>query len=101
MRVIRKNLRPTTPDTAAQVRIGTMPTLEEINDQRERLAIHRRNLAHLLRQEAKCSSDYVPLSIVNGITEQRGHIQRIKRILHLWGENVADHPDDQPPTFGL
>ena len=76
-----------------------MPTLEEINDQRERLAIHRRNLAHLLRQEAKCSSDYVPLVIVNGINEQRGHIQRIKRILQLWGESADDHPDDQAPTF--
>ncbi|MBA3471042.1 MAG: hypothetical protein H0T53_15515 [Herpetosiphonaceae bacterium] len=78
-----------------------MPTFEEINDQRERLTIHRRNLAHLLRQEAKCSSDYVPLSIVNGINEQRGHIQRIKRILQLWGETVDDHPDDQLPNFYL
>jgi len=78
-----------------------MPTHEEINDQRERLTIHRRNLAHLLRQEAKCSSDYVPLIIVNGITEQRGHIQRIKRILQLGGETVDDHPDDRPPTFSL
>ena len=33
-----------------------MPSPEDISNQRERLQIHRRNLAHLLHQQAKCSS---------------------------------------------
>ena len=77
-----------------------MPSDEEIQNQRERLAIHRRNLAQLLIQEAKHSSDYVPLPIINGIKDQRNHIRRIKQILCAWGKPVGDHPDDEPPTFG-
>ena len=73
---------------------------EEIKNYRERLTIHRRNLAQLLLQEARHSSDYVPLSIINGIHEQRCHIARIKHILRVWGEAVDDYPDDEPPVFG-
>ena len=76
-----------------------MPSPEDISNQRERLQIHRRNLAHLLHQQAKCSSDYVPLMIINGILEQRANIARIKAILGSWGAPATDHPDDEPPTF--
>ncbi len=78
-----------------------MQSHEEIQNLRERLTIHRRNLATLLIQEAKCSSDYVPLALINNIKDQRNHIQRIKQILRGWNEAVNDHPDDEPPTFGL
>ena len=72
---------------------------EEINNYRERLTIHRRNLAQLLLQEARHSSGYVPISIINAIHEQRCHIARIKHILRVWGEAVDDYPDDDPPSF--
>lgn len=76
-----------------------MPSQEEIDNQLMRLAIHRRNLAYLLIQEAQHSSVYVPPPIINGINEQRSHIQRIKHILHRWRVLVDDHPDDEQPRF--
>jgi hypothetical protein len=75
-----------------------MPTREETDDQVELLAIHRRNLARYLKQQAALSSTYVPLSIANGIDEERNNILQVKKILRDWGVDVKDHPHDAPQS---
>jgi hypothetical protein len=75
-----------------------MPSLEEIAQQQEQLAIHRRTLAHLLAQQAQFSAGHVPAHVANGIAEARANIRRVKQTLHSWGVPVDDHPDDEIDT---
>ncbi|MEO7913265.1 MAG: CHAT domain-containing protein, partial [Roseiflexaceae bacterium] len=68
-----------------------------IGHQQNLLSIHRRNLAHYIGQQAVLGPVTMP-HIAYGITEARANIQRIKGILRAWGEKVADHIDDDPPS---
>jgi len=72
--------------------------LKDIEQQQRLLAIHRRNLAVYLEQQARFGEALVPVSIVNGIEEQQTNIGRIKAILRSWGIRVEDHPDDEPAS---
>lgn len=71
-----------------------MPTQEEITHQQNLLAIHRRTLAHYLSQQATLGAAYSPPGVINGISEARSNIRRIKQILRGWNVPVQDHPDD-------
>jgi hypothetical protein len=76
---------------------------EEIAQQQQLLATHRRTLAHLLLQQAKFSAGHVPAHVANGIAEAREEIQRIKSRLRSLGDDVEDHANDvpHPPTSQL
>jgi hypothetical protein len=73
-----------------------MPTQEEIEQQQELLATHRRTLAHLLKQAAQYGGEvYAPTHLANSIAEARTNIQRIKQLLRDWGAAVEDRSDDK------
>jgi hypothetical protein len=74
-----------------------MATQEDIAHQRNLLAIHRRNLAHYLYQQARLGPAQTPIGTLNGIGEERENIRRVKGILRGWGQSVDDHPDDTTP----
>ena len=71
-----------------------MVSSEEITHQQTLLTTYRRNLAHYLKQQAALGEAYVPPGVVNGITEARSNIQRIKQILRGLNIAVEDFPDD-------
>jgi len=71
-----------------------MPGTEDIAHQQNLLQIHRRNLAHYLRQSAQHGATGAPVSVLNGILDTQNEIQRIKAILRGWGVAVEDQPDD-------
>jgi hypothetical protein len=71
-----------------------MPTQEDIQDQLELLATHRRTLRVYLRQQANLGASYAPPGIVSGIEETRRAIAKVKSNLRSWGVKVGDHPDD-------
>lgn len=75
-----------------------MPNQEDIANQHELLATHRRTLNQLLRQQAQIGEAYAPPAITNGIDESRANIRRIKATLREWDVPVEDHPDDEPPA---
>ena len=72
-----------------------MPTKEDIDHQRELLAIHRRTLAHHLKQRATLGEAYTPPGVSHGIDEARKNIRRIKQTLRGWNQIVENHPDDE------
>jgi len=72
-----------------------MRSQEEIADQQELLAIHRRTLAQYLKQQAALTGAFVPPGVVHGLREARDNIRRVKGILRSWGVAVEDHPDDE------
>jgi hypothetical protein len=73
---------------------------EELQNQLQLLATHRKTLAHLLHQRAIHGAAYVPPSILHGIDDARTQIRRIKQVLRDGGMTVADQPDDDeaPPV---
>ena len=71
-----------------------MPTQDEIEQLRERLAAHRRTLATLLGQVARHTEAYAPPAQLGGIAEARAEIAKIKAALRAEGVAVEDHPDD-------
>jgi len=72
-----------------------MPSNEEIAGQLELLAVNRRTLALLLRQERlQGGRAYALPAVVNGILEARAEIARITAALKGWGVEVELHPDD-------
>src|SRR5215475_12761349 len=73
-----------------------MPSQEEIDQQQELLATHRRTLAHYLRQQAQLGTAHEPPGVASGIAEARAGIARCKATLRNWGALVDDHPDDEP-----
>lgn len=73
-----------------------MPSPDEIQHQQALLDIHRRTLAHALRQAAAHGGvDFAPPATAHTIRTARAEIQRIKALLRGWGSAVADHPDDR------
>ena len=72
-------------------------TQEQIDDQHDLLASHRRTLAIYLKQQAQLGSAYAPPGVANGIREARQAIKRVKATLRGWGQAVDDHPDDVEP----
>lgn len=68
---------------------------EEIDEQRELLAVHRRTLAIYLTRLAKLGSANAPPEVMHGIHEARAAIRRIKAVLREWGAAVDNHPDDE------
>lgn len=71
---------------------------EQIDDQRELLAAHRRTLAIYLKQQAQLGSAFAPPGVANGIHEARAAIRRVKATLRGWGVAVDDYPDDEAPA---
>jgi hypothetical protein len=70
---------------------------EEIDEQQQLLATHRRTLAIYLQQQAQIGQAYSPPALINGIDETRQHIKRIKETLKVSGTVVPDDPDDEEP----
>ena len=64
---------------------------DEVQKQQERLVIHRRNLAELLRQKALQGSFNVNLALPSEIFNQRSEITKLKTILRQHGISVSDH----------
>jgi hypothetical protein len=72
-----------------------MASLDEINQQRELLATHRQTLAHLVQQAAMFGGErFAPPYVMHGIREARKNIQRIKKNLRDWREEVDDQAND-------
>jgi tetratricopeptide (TPR) repeat protein len=75
-----------------------MPNQEDIEQQRQLLAIYRRNLAHLLQQAAQYGGVvFSPPETANGIAEARTGISQLKGILRERGISVEDEPNDDAP----
>lgn len=72
-----------------------MPEPEQINDQLELLALHRRTHAILLKQLAQLGSSHAPPGIFHGIREAQISIRRVKTILQTWNILFEEHPDDE------
>jgi hypothetical protein len=72
-----------------------MPSQEDIDQQLELLATHRRTLAQYLKQQALLSEPFAPPAIGHGIEDARQHIRHIKRTLRAWGVQVEDLPYDE------
>jgi hypothetical protein len=68
---------------------------EEIDQQHQLLAIHRRTLAHSLRQH-KALGVLAPPALTNGIHDAWTSIAQIKAVLRASGADVTDEPDDEP-----
>ena len=76
-----------------------MSTPDDIRQQQELLAPHRRTLAHYLQQQAALGNAYAPPGIAHGIYEARTAITHIKATLRAWGVAIDDHPNDaEAPT---
>src|SRR5690348_12464998 len=74
---------------------------EEIDQQQELLAIHRRNLVILCKQAAHYGGEAgVPLSIANEISSSRENIKRIKEDLGSRGIAIADELHDRACPLG-
>jgi hypothetical protein len=74
-----------------------MLSSEEIAEQQQLLATHRRTLAVYLRQRAQIGQAYSPPALINGIDETREHIRRIKEALKAAGITAPNDPDDEEP----
>jgi WD40 repeat protein len=72
-----------------------MPDQDEIDNQQELLAAHRRTLHIFLKQLADLGHHHAPPGIFAGIREQRREIERIKTFLRESGVTVQDLPGDQ------
>ncbi|MDQ2997348.1 MAG: hypothetical protein M3R61_09875 [Chloroflexota bacterium] len=68
---------------------------EEVAEQQRLLATYRRTLGIYLQQQAEISRAYSPPSILNGISEARSQIRRIKIILRDNNVDITDDPDDE------
>jgi hypothetical protein len=76
---------------------------EEIDQQFQLLAAYRRTLAVYLQQQAAIGQAFSPPALVNGITDARHNIRRIKAALRASGLSVSEAPDDEQlePTLRL
>jgi hypothetical protein len=70
---------------------------DEIAEQQQLLAAHRRTLAVYLRQTAEIGRNFSPPSLINGIDDARANIRRIKAALISAGVDVPEDPDDEEP----
>lgn len=72
-----------------------MPSEEDISAQWKLLVAHRRTLAAYLERQAGYGGRFAtPVEVLNGISEARDNIVRIKAILRGWSVEVDDLPDD-------
>lgn len=72
-----------------------MASQEDIQNQQDLLATHRRTLAHLIRQAAAYGGEtYAPASVANGMHEARQNIASIKATLRSWGVECDNLPED-------
>lgn len=71
-----------------------MPSPDDIIDQQNLLAAHRRTLLVLLQQHAEFGAAFAPPHIVHGIRDAREHIRQCKATLQSWGQSIEDLPDD-------
>jgi hypothetical protein len=78
----------TPPDSSDQ-------STDLVKNMQERLAIHRRTLAHYLSQSATMGSAYTPPFVNHGIHEARREITKLKETLRSLGAAINDHPDDE------
>jgi hypothetical protein len=83
------------PPTSPAGQPARTATPEQIADQRELLAAHRRTLAVYLRQLATLGSAYVPPSVSSGIREARVGVRQAKSALRGWGVEVEDLPGEE------
>jgi hypothetical protein len=81
--------------------MSTMLSPEEIAEQQQLLAAHRRTLAIYLKQQAMIGRAYSPPVLINGIEDARSNIRRIKRILNAAGVAAPNDPDDDSSTSTL
>jgi hypothetical protein len=77
-----------------------MPTQDDIEQQQQLLATHRRTLAHLLDQQARFSAGHVPAHVATGIAEARAQIAQIKATLRGCGQSAPDMLGDVASTVG-
>lgn len=75
-----------------------MPNADDLNNQRILLATYRRTLAIQLDQRATLGAAYTPPRVINGISEGRSQIARIKSALRESGADVSDDPNDAEPV---
>lgn len=76
-----------------------MPSQDDIRHQQSLLDIHRRTLAHSLRQAAAHGGfDFAPAATAHTISTARAEIQRVKDVLRGWSVAVDDQPDDEAPA---
>ena len=87
------------PPGAGNAQAPSGVTQEQIDDQYDLLASHRRTLALYLKQQAQLGSAYAPPGVGNGVREARDAIKRVKATLREWGQAVDDHPDDVAPRW--
>ena len=73
-----------------------MLSQEEIAQQLELLAVHRRTLEVYLKQQGEIGHAYSPPALINGIDDARARIARIKQALRAAGVEVSDGPSDAP-----
>jgi NarL family two-component system response regulator LiaR len=75
--------------------LPVLSDVQEIEDYRQRLAVLRRRLGYDLLTQARegVMADFV---LVENIRVARDQIRSIKRALRLSGQQLADHPDDDP-----
>jgi hypothetical protein len=71
---------------------------EEIAQQERLLEIHRRTIAHYLKQRALLGVAFAPPAIAHGIHEACEEISHIKTFLISQGVSVTDHVNDTPPS---
>lgn len=72
-----------------------MATPQDIQHQRQLLAIHRGNIAKLSNQISYYGGPTsAPLHMLNNIEDTRAEVARIKALLRGWGETVPDEPGD-------
>jgi hypothetical protein len=77
-----------------------VPSQEDIEQQQKLLTTHRNTLLILLEQCAKSGTAFVPPATVHSIREARASIRELKKVLHDWGVQVDDLPQDED-TFVL
>lgn len=75
-----------------------MSSADDLNDQRTLLTTYRRTLVIQLDQRAALGAAYAPPGLINGISEARSQIARIKAALRASGAAVSDEPNDDEPA---
>lgn len=74
-----------------------MLSAEEVEEYQQLLKIHRRNVGHCLKQRAQLGP-LTPAHVIHELSNNRQEIRRVKTILRRGGVEVANHPDDEPPS---
>ena len=67
-----------------------MPNQQTIDQELERLAQYRRDLAHYLKQQAALGTAYLPFEVTDGIRRTREQIRQTKARLRAWNVPFTD-----------